>query len=163
VAILPYLEQKVLYDKFRLDEPWDSPNNLELLKEIPRQFASPSDPTVGMTHYRVFVGPGAMFEQNKRVRIRDITDGLSGTVMVVETAEAVPWTKPEEIDYKPNGPFPTLGLPGFDVVLVVLADGSVQRVSKKCSQVEWHKAIQINDGQIPGPELRKLSRQRGRE
>src|SRR5262245_25717314 len=34
VMILPYLEQLPLYNKFNLDEPWDSPNNLRLLAEM---------------------------------------------------------------------------------------------------------------------------------
>ena len=36
VAILPYLEQQELYNKFKLDEPWDSPrNNKELIQYMP--------------------------------------------------------------------------------------------------------------------------------
>ena len=31
VAILPYIDEKALYKKFKLDEPWDSPHNKELL------------------------------------------------------------------------------------------------------------------------------------
>src|SRR5260370_25308336 len=31
VALLPYLEENELYSQFRLDEPWDSPNNRPLL------------------------------------------------------------------------------------------------------------------------------------
>ena len=30
VALLPYLEQIPLYNKFKLDEPWDSPHNKAL-------------------------------------------------------------------------------------------------------------------------------------
>ena len=34
--ILPFLETaNRLYDRFKLDEPWDSPHNIELLKEMP--------------------------------------------------------------------------------------------------------------------------------
>ena len=39
VAILPYLGQKSLYEKFKLDEPWDSPHNKPLLAEMPEVFA----------------------------------------------------------------------------------------------------------------------------
>jgi len=38
VAILPYLDQKPLYSKFKLDEPWDGPNNKALLKEMPSTY-----------------------------------------------------------------------------------------------------------------------------
>jgi serine/threonine protein kinase len=40
VAILPYLDQKTLYQRFKLDEAWDSPHNKELLQHMPRVFES---------------------------------------------------------------------------------------------------------------------------
>ena len=39
VAILPDLGQKALYDKFHLDEPWDSEHNLTLLDQMPDVYA----------------------------------------------------------------------------------------------------------------------------
>ena len=39
VAILPFLEQFALYERFHLDEAWDSPHNASLLKEMPRVYA----------------------------------------------------------------------------------------------------------------------------
>jgi hypothetical protein len=35
VLILPYIEQRPLYDRFHLDEPWDSPNNRTLIASMP--------------------------------------------------------------------------------------------------------------------------------
>src|SRR5262249_58067970 len=64
VAILPYLGEKRLYDKFKLDEPWDSPHNSQLQKEMPAVFACPSttfrDPS--LTTYRAVVGKNAFLE-----------------------------------------------------------------------------------------------------
>ena len=42
VAILPYLDANPLYAKFKLDEPWDSPHNKELLKYMPAVYGCPS-------------------------------------------------------------------------------------------------------------------------
>ena len=50
--------------------------------------------TGSKTHYRVFVGANAPFQQCEGRRIADITDGTSNTWMVVESAAAVAWTKP---------------------------------------------------------------------
>ena len=71
VAILPYIEQNGLYNRFHLDEPWDSPHNKELIKEMPQTFVCPSRFNVepGSTTYRVFVGDGAFFEKGKDTRI----------------------------------------------------------------------------------------------
>ena len=42
VLILPYLDRADLYERYRFDEPWDGPNNIKLLDEMPRVFACPS-------------------------------------------------------------------------------------------------------------------------
>lgn len=134
VAILPYMEQDALYKRFKLDEPWDSPNNLPLLQEMPKAFQPPADPQPGRTHFRVFVGgpkpdrPRALFEweQQRSVGIGGITDGTSNTLMIVEAADAVEWTKPDDFDFDPDAPLPKLGIPGHSTFNVALADGSVR-------------------------------------
>ena len=109
VAILPYVEQQELYNKFKLDEPWDSPHNKALIKEMPPVYLCPSrkNPAEGTTTYRVFVGDGAMFQEGQGTPLEAITDGTSNTVMVVEATDAVPWTKPDDLKFDPNAK-PTL-------------------------------------------------------
>ncbi len=64
VAILPYIEQGNLYNQFKLDEPWDSPNNKPLLARMPKIYAPIRGKTKQpySTFYQVFVGPGAPFQ-----------------------------------------------------------------------------------------------------
>src|SRR5262245_6222164 len=38
VQILPFVEQEALYKQFKLDEPWDSPNNKKLIDVVPRLY-----------------------------------------------------------------------------------------------------------------------------
>ena len=101
VAILPYLEQNELYNKFKLDEPWDSPHNKELLKEMPKLFVCPdlvkAEPFT--TTYRGFVGAGAILETGQDIGIATITDGTSNTIAVIESKDAVPWTKPDDLPF----------------------------------------------------------------
>jgi len=55
VAILPYLDQKALYDEFHLDEPWDSPHNKTLIPRMPPVFQTPDLPAgEGRTRFRGF-------------------------------------------------------------------------------------------------------------
>src|SRR5262249_21519211 len=112
VQILPFLEQEALYQKFRLDEPWDSPHNLHLMKEMPQVYTrAPWRVTEApfATHYQVFAGPGTAFEGDGPTW-DDFPDGRGNTLLVVEAAEAVPWTKPADLDYSPKLPVPQLGL-----------------------------------------------------
>lgn len=158
VALLPYIEQGNLHKQFKLDEPWDSPNNIKLLNQMPNTYASPGEEGGTTTHYRVFVGNGAMFDHDKSLFFTDITDGTSNTVAFVEATNAVPWTKPEELDYNPNGDLPPLGLPDRKGILVAMADGAVYVVSRNVGPSHWHRAIQYRDGQKPGDEFFNLKR-----
>jgi Protein of unknown function (DUF1559) len=112
VAILPFLNEEDLYREFRVEEAWDSPHHLQLLKRMPLAFRS-SDPTApeDQTFLRVFVGPGTAFERDGLRLPADFPDGTADTFLVVEAATPVPWTKPEELVYDPNGPPPELGAP----------------------------------------------------
>ena len=64
VAILPFIEQDALYKQFKMDEPWDGPNNSKLFSQMPKNYALPGDTTAppGYTYYRVFVGNGSPFD-----------------------------------------------------------------------------------------------------
>jgi hypothetical protein len=132
VAILPYIEQDNLYKQFHLDEPWDSEHNKKLIDQMPKTYELPTDSGPprggpGQTYYQVLVGGGALFDAGpKGPRLADVTDGLSNTLMVVEGADPVTWTKPDDLTYDPNKPPPKLGLhyPGGFIVLI--GDGSVR-------------------------------------
>src|SRR5262249_5184577 len=110
VLLLPYIEENNLYLKFRLDEPWDSPHNKVFLEKMPRPYQPAlggNDPP-GLTRYQVFTGTGTAFER-AGLTWDDFPDGRSQTLLVVEAGEAVPWTKPVDLNYDPGKPLPPLG------------------------------------------------------
>jgi hypothetical protein len=112
VLILPYVEEEALFKAFHLNEPWDSPHNLRLLPRMPKIYAAVStnkSPNPYGTCYRVFTGKGTAFEGRRGLRLPDdFPDGTANTILIVEAAETVPWTKPEDLLYYPSEPLPAL-------------------------------------------------------
>ena len=93
VHLLPALGHKQLFESFRLNEPWDSDHNRALLNQMPEEFKT-FDPE-GFTRIRSPLhmdGP-----PQSRLRINQITDGLSQTILLAlaSKAGAVPWTMPD--------------------------------------------------------------------
>jgi hypothetical protein len=153
VALLPYLEQQPLYTQFKLDEPWDGPNNIKLLGQMPKVYNCPSAQTpANETVYQVFVGNGAIFETTRGLRIPDITDGLSNTLLIVEANQSVPWTKPDDLPYNPNGPLPRLGGHSPNGFNAAAADGSTRFIPNNTPEQTLRSLITRNDGMaVPFP------------
>jgi hypothetical protein len=149
VAILPFLDQKALYGKFHLDEPWDSPHNKALLKEMPSQYEAVvrKDPTPYSTYYQAFVGPGALFDGMEGTSVTDVTDGVGWTLMVAEGADPVPWTKPEDLPYHEGRPLPKLGGQFEDGFYVAFADGSARFLSRTVTAETLRALILRGDGE----------------
>lgn len=135
VHMLPYIEQQMLYEKFKLDEPWDSPHNKQLVDQMPDVFRSPgADTGTTETVYLAVVGQSkpmhqAAFRGNGRgTRWAEFTDGTSNTIMVVEANEdeAVVWTKPDDWNFDPKNPRRGLGELRAGGFLALCADGSVR-------------------------------------
>ena len=99
VLILPNIEQSALHRKYDFDEPWDGPNNIKLLDQMPQIYACcTKDSPANSTPYKLVVDKGTPFEGGQTIGYGDILDGSSNTFAVVEDLRnPVPWTKPEDL------------------------------------------------------------------
>ena len=126
VALLPYLGEQALYDQYRLQEPWNSPHNLQLLDQMPAVYRHPNAWQRGTTaNHVVFTGDTATGTALEPRKLSSITDGTSRTLLVVEAATAIPWTKPEDLMFDPAAALPPLGDLSRDGWHATLADGRV--------------------------------------
>jgi prepilin-type processing-associated H-X9-DG protein len=159
VALLPFLGRGDLYDRYNFDEPWDSPNNQALASEMPDCLACPSAPPApGMTNYVVILGdpeqfPQTMFAENHWIRMRDVTDGTSNTIAVVEVSQPVPWMKPgadlklSDMSLSLDSGANSISSQHFGGAQVLFVDGSVQFLSTTLPQEQLRLMIDPADGQ----------------
>jgi hypothetical protein len=153
VALLPYLDHEALYKQFKLDEPWDSEHNKNLIAKMPNVFAPVNNPKgggEGKTYYQMVIGPRAM---RPGFSIVSIPDGASNTIAIVEAAEPVTWTKPEDIFIPgmemPKGFRKKFGGLFKDTIVVALFDGSIRNILSDVSDRTLWLAVQPDDGQPP--------------
>ncbi|OWK36331.1 DUF1559 domain-containing protein [Fimbriiglobus ruber] len=156
VPLLPYVEQQSLYNRINLAEAWDGPTNGPVTRTpVPTYYDSRGadvEPT-NQTPYRVFVGSGAIFEENKPgKKYADVADGTSNTILMAESECFVPWAQYNELPFDPDGPLPPLGARHGDVFLAGMADGSVRAVKKSISPQVLKAAITANGGEQLPPD-----------
>ena len=150
VLILPQLEEADLYEKFKLDEPWDSKTNKPLSEMMPKAFAPIRVKAKrGETFYRGFDGPDTVFEAGKKRMLAQIPDGTSNTLMVVEAGEPCLWSKPDDLPYDAKKPLPKLGGLFDGDFHVLMGDGSVKLGhNDKVDAAEFRKLITCSDGMV---------------
>ncbi len=133
VHLLPFVEEANLYDEFHLDEPWDSEHNKKLIERMPLAYRNPNLPVADFkTNYLAVTGEGTAFGGKEGTKFRDVIDGTSNTIIVVEANadRAVIWSKPDDLKFDPQQPLAGLGdlrPGGFQSLLM---DGSTQFIAK---------------------------------
>ncbi|MBN1911838.1 MAG: DUF1559 domain-containing protein, partial [Pirellulales bacterium] len=165
VLILPYLEYKTLYEKFHLNEPWNSLHNKQIAANTPSLFVCPSHDNAnaapGMTDYLAVTGPGTMWDEKQGCKIKDITDGTDQTLIVIEAARAsVPWSKPQDLTLEEvlaAGPSGAKGLMSYHDAKdaytahpmgnVLFADGHVETLDGRFKPEDFENVVTIASGE----------------
>jgi|GEM_PF-1988834 len=156
VMMLQYLGEMELYEQFHLDEPWDSPHNLPLASQMPRVFAS-DDPELaadqlkrGVTCMVVPLTKDSFFGRpGPSLSFPDLKDGTSKTLMVVEvnSEHAVPWTKPEDVEFDPANPLAKVARRAGGKFVAAMMDGSVRLLSSDMPAETMNALLTIDGGE----------------
>lgn len=111
---------------YNINEPWDSPANLVVLKTMPPVYRHPYDkPDSIQSAFYAVVGSGTVFDTEEVAQYQDIKDWPASTLMIVESRSRAPWTKPVDIAYSKSATVPRFG--GFtnNGFLTLSCDGAV--------------------------------------
>ncbi|HTN77576.1 MAG TPA: DUF1559 domain-containing protein, partial [Pirellulaceae bacterium] len=151
VYILPFIEEQELFERFHLDEPWDSEHNKPLAELMPRVLRNSNVKLDSKAHttYVLPINAKSMFDGKTGISFGDVTDGLSNTIMVLEVSpeKAVVWTKPDDWEVNTDKPLEGLGALTDQGVWVLLGDGSVQQILPQADPAEFLKMLLRNDRQ----------------
>jgi hypothetical protein len=121
VLILPHLGQQTLYDQYDFSEPWDGPNNRQLVRKAISTYKCPaqSNPAnVAETGYVAIVGPNTMWPGRESRKVAEILDCPANALHAVETmGSGIHWMEPRDLtmeefieDHTADG-----GSPGGDI------------------------------------------------
>jgi prepilin-type processing-associated H-X9-DG protein len=164
VLLLPFLDKQDLHAQYRFDEPWDSPNNLALDRQMPAVYRCPSDPasSPSQTSYAMIVGPHAISDGPTARRMSDIKDSPANTIMMVEAAKAgINWMEPrdlsaEKLNLCTRAVEKDLRRETCEIFCnhdpvanVLLCDGSVRTLASESVTPEELKALMTIDGGGP--------------
>ncbi len=159
VLLLPYLDQKPLYNRYRLDEPWDGPSNRKLAGEIMAVYNCPSDVHARnntgstMTNYVAVVGPETAWPGSRSTAARDFKDGTSATLLIVEVANSgIHWMEPRDLHVLQMAP--TINAKAGQGISsthghgahVLMGDGAVRFISDQTTTAELIRGLLTVNG-----------------
>jgi hypothetical protein len=148
VAILPYLNQEDLYKQFKLDEAWDSPDNLRLADRMPDVFGRGSGPFARQTQVKFFVGKGTIFDPDhpEMRRLSAIKDGPAKTILLVDAMPRVTWTQPDDVPFDPDAELPGMSSGMGETFNIAFADGTVKSIRRSVNRDNLKLWIMSNAG-----------------
>ncbi len=161
VLMLPFVEQAVMYESYRFEEPWNSVNNRAATAVAPSVFQCPEAQGMNSpnTNYLFIVGEGTLFERDNAATFADVKDGLSNTILIVEVGRSdIHWAEPRDLDAS-NLVLPLvpdrLNQPGSQhdgVFLAAMADGSVHTLPITISPQTLHALISKDGAEVISPD-----------
>lgn len=151
VHLLPFLGQDELFKKFKMDEPWDSPTNQELGKEMPDVFRI-GNAAGTKTRFQVIRGENMLFGKDKAPGFNAFTDGLEKTLLIVATGDdkATHWTQPDDFEFDPENSVASLGKVAGNVIVMTVGD-KVMGVGSQIDPKDFLAMVTPSGGEVVDP------------
>ncbi len=160
VALLEFVDPD-LFKEYDFSKPWDDPVNLRLESRMPEIYKNHRfDAEPYHTNYLAVVGDRTVLQVNRFVKLSDVIDGSSRTIVIVEAVKTVHWMEPTDLDFSQmdfelNASDESPGLPdgiGEDspeyTPQAIFLDGSVRRLDEDMGLLdpdELESAFVIDD------------------
>ena len=159
-SLLPYIESAHLYTMINSNEPWTSPANQPVFQNAIPVYLDPNigpeNSTVGGLGAAHYAANSQLLQKNKGRLMREITDGLSNTIMAGGVAGGfTAWGDPANQRDPANG----IGMAANQFggtaavqgrALFLLADGSVRIVDDKIDPQTLKNLADPKDGNLIG-------------
>ena len=154
VLILPFIEERDLFNSYDFSQPWNSPDNLKLADQMPEMYAFHGEYYRGLTktNYLVVVGEDTLWPGAKPRKSADVTDDRSSTILFIENQGLdVHWMEPRDADFAtmsfqvnhPSG----LSSP-YENPAIATDDGQVFQLGPELKPETLRAMLTVNGGEV---------------
>ncbi len=163
ILLLPFFEEeglKELYKQYDFNEPWNGRHNSKLADKMPAVFRCPSDESKwNEANYVAVVDPETAWPGASTLNVRQIKDGTSNTIMLVEVADSgINWLEPRDLTlgqamrgFNPADIRPAISSKHADGANCLFADGSVHFLSNEIEPDLLRALLTANGGEDAEP------------
>ena len=149
--ILPYMDEKPLFERIDLTKPWDDPANAEAREQTIPNYLCASAPYEDerLTTYLAVVGPDCAFSGSVPHKLSEVTDGTGDAIFVVDAPfdQAVHWMSPHDVSAEEVLAYPKAKMNHGGVFQAAFLDGHAKAVSLDIDREELRSMLTIAGGE----------------
>jgi prepilin-type processing-associated H-X9-DG protein len=164
VIIMPIQEEQEMYNRFHLNESWNSAHNQAVCESRPKEYGfntyqCPADKLLRKNDTSIVmpIGPETISDGPNTRMFSDVTDGTAHTIMLGEMSQSgIHWMEPrdlktDEMSFKINDRTrPSFRSMHPGRVNVLFVDGAVRAIKDDIDPKVLKAAITISGGEPPG-------------